>query len=76
MAAVGTGVILTTFSILTWADDIRWKAGALIWMVFSGASEAWIFLRPGEVEEERERTESSSRGARGSTAGARGMTQR
>lgn len=55
----GTAVILTTFSILTWAPDIRWKAGVLVWMIFSGASEAWLFLRPGEIDEDAARTDRS-----------------
>lgn len=40
----GTLVTTTTFSIVLWWPSLEWKAGTLIWLIFSGSAEAWILL--------------------------------
>ena len=41
-----TIVPVTTFSVLFWFPNLRWKAGVLVWMIFSGLCEAWLALEP------------------------------
>lgn len=42
---LGSTIVLATFSCVMWIPSLPWKAGFLVWMIFSGLSEAWIFLR-------------------------------
>jgi len=48
----GSALPVTTFSLVLWYPDLRWKAAVLVWLIFSGLTEAWFFLRlPVMVEE-------------------------
>lgn len=50
----GISITIVTFSLLLWWPNIAVKAYTALWMVFSGSTEAWIFLRaPGPVSSTR-----------------------
>jgi hypothetical protein len=42
------GMLITfiTFSMLAFCPSLEFKSYVCIWLIFSGLSEAWIFLRP------------------------------
>ena len=61
----GLGVTFVTFSGLFWWPNLSLKAGVCIWMIFSGFSEAWLFLGAG-------RRKADQAGQPGSAAGIRG----
>ncbi|GII23807.1 hypothetical protein [Planosporangium mesophilum] len=42
----GVAITVVTFSFLLWWDSLDVKAYTAAWMIFSGFSEAWVFLVP------------------------------
>jgi phosphatidylserine synthase len=42
----GMPITFVTFSIFLFVPFLSWKAYTCLWMIISGFSEAWIFLRP------------------------------
>jgi hypothetical protein len=43
---IGLPITGTTFSLLLWYPSLAVKSYVCTWLIFSGATEAWIFLRP------------------------------
>lgn len=62
LQAFGLLMTGTTFSLMLWYSSLAVKSYVCVWLIFSGASESWIFLNPprAALRKERMRPGSSS----------------